>query len=78
MIEVKEEHNKYVKARCKKYNTIITRLVTRMKVHMRKCSCTLVNHIDIDIEDNVDEDNNCSDSICSHRSRSLSFTNNSS
>jgi len=42
-IEVKKEHNKYVKAKCKKCNTIMAGLVARMKAHMKKCSSTLIS-----------------------------------
>jgi len=70
-IEVKEEHNKYVKTRCKKCNAIMAGLVTRMKSHVKKCSSTLINH------GNIDEDSTSDNSIYSHRSRSPSLSNNS-
>lgn len=45
-IEIKE-HNKSVKARCKKCDTIMVGLVARMRTHVKKCNSTLVN-VDVD------------------------------
>lgn len=52
-VEIKE-HNKSVKAKCKKCDIIMVGLVARMKTHLKKCNSTLIN---------VDEDSS-SDSSC--------------
>lgn len=59
-IEIKE-HDRFIKAKCRKCDKIMVGLVARMKAHVKKCNSTLIN---------VDEDSTSDSS--SIRSRSPS------
>lgn len=41
-IEIKE-HNRSVKAKCKKCDKIMVGLVAKMRTHVKKCNSTIVN-----------------------------------